>query len=92
MIFQHVSQVPKMFLIAHDFYPILVFLGEDWRSCIFIVHNVFPHDPLNSQDFCSQCVPIMFPMNPQCVLQLVPQLLKMFPIASHFYLLKGVIL
>jgi hypothetical protein len=43
---QHVSQVPKMFLMAHDFYPILVFWGEDWRSWIFIVHNVFPHDPI----------------------------------------------
>jgi hypothetical protein len=43
---QHVSQVPKMFLVAHDFYPILVLLGEDWRPWIFIVHNVFPHDPI----------------------------------------------
>ncbi len=43
---QHISQVPKIFLIAYDFYPILVFLGEDWRPWIFIVHNVFPHDPI----------------------------------------------
>jgi hypothetical protein len=43
---QHVSQVLKFFLIAHDFYPISVFWGEDWRFWIFIVHNVFPHDPI----------------------------------------------
>jgi hypothetical protein len=36
---------------------------------------------LDFLDFCSQCVPIMFPVNLQCVFQ-VP---NMFPIAPYFY-------
>ncbi len=59
--------VPK-FAIAHDFHLTSFVLGR-WEVLDFLGFC------------CSKCVPTMFPMNFQCVCQV----LKMFPIAHGFF-------